>query len=107
MITAKTISGQSETGILLYFERETKLPKRTNFAHRQQLCFEMPLMVHGEALHKILLKFDITNFSRQPLDRFILKKTKVCWQNANEIQIFRIMNNFVSSKADWENKRVK
>ena len=30
MITAKTISGQSETGISLYFERQTKLPKRTN-----------------------------------------------------------------------------
>ena len=30
MITAKTISRQSETGILLYFERQTKLPKWTN-----------------------------------------------------------------------------
>ena len=77
-----------------------------NFAHTQQLCLEMPLMVHGEAVHKILLKFDIPNFSRQQSDRFILKKTKICWRNATEIQIFRTMNDFVSSKADWENKRV-
>ena len=30
MIKAKTISGRSENGILLDFERQTKLPKRTN-----------------------------------------------------------------------------
>ena len=67
----------------------------------------MPLMVHGEALHKILLKFDIPNFSRQPSDRFILKKIKSAGETLLKIQIFRIMNDFVISKADWENKRVK
>ena len=44
----------------------------------------MSLVVHGEALHKVLLKFDIPNFSQQPSDRFILKKIKICWQNATE-----------------------
>ena len=58
ILTAKTISGRSETRNLLYFERQTKLLKIlfllilnirkipwTNFPHRQQLCFKVPLMV--------------------------------------------------------------
>ena len=57
-----------------------------------------PYASHGEALHKILLEFNIPNSSRQQSGRYNLKKITDVLANVTEILIFRIMNDFISCR---------